>query len=123
EADERRLEHSDWLSGIADISASDADLRARRSEVPVAYVPPFALGAIDADRFVPVAAESRTVIFLGALDVSINHDAIRWFARAVWPRVRAAIPDARWRVVGRKPTDAVRDLVAATPGAELHADV
>ncbi|MDN5771489.1 MAG: glycosyltransferase, partial [Microlunatus sp.] len=123
-ADEKRLERSSWLTGIADISASDTELRRRRSTVPVAYVPPFALGSLDVD---PAAAwrpsDSRTVVFLGALDISTNHDAIAWFARRVWPSVRRAVPEARWSVVGRRPTQAVRDLVEATPGAELHADV
>ena len=121
---ERHLEHSSWLTGIADISASDAALRGRRSAVPVAYVPPFALGSLQ------ISAEdawqrndSRTVVFLGALDVSTNHDAMAWFADEVWPSVRAAVPDARWSVVGRRPTEAVRTLIASTPGAELHADV
>ena len=124
DADEKRLERSDWLTGIADISASDAELRSRRSDVPVAYVPPFALGTMKPDRqptWTPNG--SRTVVFLGALDVSTNHDALVWFAREVWPAVRHAVPDARWSVVGRRPSEAVRELVAATPGVELHADV
>lgn len=122
--DERRLERSQWLTGIADISASDAELRRRRSTVPVAYVPPFALGSL------PTTAEatwrpssSQTVVFLGALDVSTNHDAIEWFARSVWPTVRRSVPAARWSIVGRRPTQSIRDLVASVPGAELHADV
>lgn len=124
DADERRLEHSGWLTGIADISASDAEFRSRRSNVPVAYVPPFALGSLKPDQSgVWTPNDSRTVVFLGALDVSTNSDAISWFARKVWPAVRRAVPDARWSVVGRRPTAAVEALIAATPGAELHPDV
>ena len=124
ERDERRLENSAWLKGIADISASDAEVRARRSRVPVAYVPPFALGGLRVDaKSAWCPNDGRTVVFLGALDVSTNHDALRWFADKVWPAVRNAVPEARWSVVGRKPTDTVRHLVSTTPGAELHADV
>ena len=124
DADERRLEHSAWLRGIADISSSDAELRRRRSRVPVVHVPPFALGnatAAPPEPWTPTG--SLTAVFLGALDVSTNHDAIRFFAEQVWPLVRKAVPQARWSVVGRRPTDAVRALLVATPGAELHADV
>ena len=124
DADEKRLESSDWLSGIADISAADAELRSRRSRVPVAYVPPFALGCMKPDGQPTWSPhDSRTVVFLGALDVSTNHDALAWFAREVWPAVCSAVPEARWSVIGRRPSEAVRELVAATPGAELHADV
>lgn len=124
DADEKRLEGSTWLCGIADISAADAELRSRRSRVPVAYVPPFALGSMKPEgRPTWSPSGSRTVVFLGALDVSTNYDALDWFAREVWPTVLRAVPEARWSVVGRRPSEAVRKLVASTPGAELHADV
>jgi GT2 family glycosyltransferase len=83
-----------------------------------------ALGSLKIARENPwQPSDSRTVVFLGALDVSTNHDAIAWFASEVWPNVRRAVPDARWSIVGRRPSDAVRTLAATTPGAELHADV
>lgn len=124
ELDERLLERSRWLAGIADISAADAAVRARRAKVPVAYVPTFALGMRE-----PAPDRQRrlngqpTVVFLGALDVATNHDAVSWFARHSWPLVRAAVPDCRWHVVGRRPSTEVRALVHRTAGAELHADV
>jgi glycosyltransferase involved in cell wall biosynthesis len=123
-ADERRLERAGWVSGIADISSTDAAARARRAEVPVVHVPSFALGTRHTDAL-PERRPNKapTVVFLGALDVVTNHDAVSWFAREVWPLVLAEIPDCRWLVVGRRPTAAMRELVAATAGAELHADV
>lgn len=122
--DERRLEHTSWLTGIADISAADAGVRKARSAVPVAHVPSFALGGVETSQRTSWAPPAEPVVtFLGALDVATNHDALRWFAAQVWPLVLAAVPDARWRVVGRKPTDVVRSLVEETARAELHADV
>lgn len=122
--DERRLEHTAWLTGIADISATDAKVRAVRSRVPVAHVPSFALGGIVKDDRATWAAPATPVVtFLGALDVSTNIDALSWFADRVWPQVLSAVPTARWQVVGRQPTGAVRDLVKQTSSAELHADV
>jgi len=124
ELDERLLERSRWLAGIADISAADAAVRARRAEVPVAYVPSFALGTRKAAPGPSRTPSGRpTVVFLGALDVATNHDAVTWFAEHSWPLVRAAVPDCRWHVVGRRPTSQVRALVNRTAGAELHADV
>jgi glycosyltransferase involved in cell wall biosynthesis len=123
-ADERRLERATWVSGIADISVVDAALRAQRAGVPVVHVPPFALGTRAADAMSEWRPSSApTVAFLGALDVATNHDAVSWFAREVWPLIRTAVPNCRWQVVGRRPTPAMRELVAATAGAELHPDV
>ncbi len=119
-----QLERSGWLRGIADISATDAETRARRSRVPVAHVPTFALGpraAVEGPRW--QRPDDPVLVFVGALHVGTNHDAIDWFAERVWPLVRAQQPAARWQIVGRSPAARVHDLVARTPGAELHADV
>lgn len=122
--DERRLEHCQWLTGIADISGTDAQVRAHRSGVPVAHVPSFALGGLEmANRTTWTPPAEPVVTFLGALDVATNHDALTWFAEQAWPQVLNAVPGARWRVVGRRPTDAVRAMVGRTARAELHADV
>ncbi|GAA1428221.1 hypothetical protein GCM10009616_07320 [Microlunatus lacustris] len=122
--DERALERARWLTGIADISASDARVRAARSRVPVVHVPSFALGDRNpSERPSWVRPADPVVTFVGALDVATNHDAIGWFAEQVWPAVLAAVPAARWRVVGRKPTSHVRSVVEATARAELHGDV
>lgn len=99
-------------------------MRAARSLVPVPHVPSFALGGIETSQREPWVPPAEPVVtFLGALDVATNQDALRWFAGQVWPPVLAAVPGTRWRVVGRKPSDAVRSLIDATPRAELHADV
>ncbi len=124
ELDERLLERGPWLAGIADISAADAAVRRRRSKTPVAYVPSFALGTRQVTlRPARSPSSQPTVVFLGALDVATNHDAIAWFAERSWPLVREAVPDCRWQVVGRRPTPQMRSLVSRTAGAELHADV
>lgn len=122
--EDRRLEHSAWLCGIADISATDAQTRAPRSAVPVAHVPTFALGPRSSGGGVRwERPDHPVVVFVGALHVGTNHDAIDWFAERVWPLVLAANPEARWQIVGRSPAQRVHELVARTPGAELHADV
>jgi glycosyltransferase involved in cell wall biosynthesis len=50
------------------------------------------------------------VIFTGTMSYFPNSDAAVWFATEIWPLVRAAIPSATLRVVGRGPTQAVRQL-------------
>jgi len=45
---------------------------------------------------------------VGSMFYPPNVRAVNWFGRYVWPLVRAARPDARWLIVGARPTRAVR---------------
>lgn len=65
--------------------------------------------------FAPVAGEGPLLVFTGQMDYRPNIDAVRWFAEAVFPRIRQRHPDARFAIVGRAPTPAVRALGEA-PG-------
>lgn len=63
--------------------------------------------AVDTDYFRPDAVEAvedpRRVVFVGSMDWFPNQQAIRYFAKDVWPIVRKARPDATLQVVGRTP--------------------
>lgn len=48
-------------------------------------------------------ATGPLVLFLGSMDWEANIDGVSWFCETIWPRVREAVPDARFRVVGRNP--------------------
>ncbi len=76
------------------------------------------------DTSIPPAPEGPrpAVIFTGVMSYQPNVDAALYFANAVWPRVRAAVPDARFLVAGREPSPAVQAL-AQLPGVEIRADV
>lgn len=58
----------------------------------------------------PYRPGERVVVFVGAMDYRANVDAVRWFAQEVWPRIAARRPDARFYIVGSRPTAAVRVL-------------
>ena len=75
--------------------------------VDLAYFEPRSL-----DRAEPL------VVFVGVMDYRPNVDAVQWFADDVLPRVRAVVPDARFAIVGSRPTPAVRQL-ASRPGIEV----
>jgi polysaccharide biosynthesis protein PslH len=51
----------------------------------------------------PKGAGEPLVIFVGAMDWEPNAGAVEYFCRDIWPRVTAAVPDARFRIVGRNP--------------------
>ncbi len=45
--------------------------------------------------------EPNTLWFLGSLDWIPNLDGLHWFMRSVWPRIRAAAPEAVLHIAGR----------------------
>jgi glycosyltransferase involved in cell wall biosynthesis len=62
------------------------------------------------------------VLLSGNLGYRPTVRGAQWFAREVWPRLRTAVPEARWVLAGARPTAVVRRL-ARLPGVEVRADV
>jgi glycosyltransferase involved in cell wall biosynthesis len=58
--------------------------------------------------------ESPLVIFTGAMDWEPNIDAVEYFCEQIWPAVIAAVPDARFRIVGRNPDRRVHKRASAS---------
>ncbi|OOG21964.1 sugar transferase [Thioalkalivibrio denitrificans] len=58
----------------------------------------------------PYKGKGAALVFTGAMDYWANVDAVTWFAKEVFPRVRAARSDARFVIVGARPTPEVRRL-------------
>ncbi len=63
-----------------------------------------------------------TVVFVGTLDYPPNVDAVAFAAASVWPMIRAAVPEARWVIAGRRPVAAIRAL-DGRDGVEVRAEV
>lgn len=86
---------------------------------------------IDVDAFRAPAGTVRApaVIFCGVLNYEPNEQGVLWFLEHVWPRVAAAQPKARFRIVGAHPTRAIQraaaastavDLIGAVPAVQPH---
>jgi sugar transferase (PEP-CTERM/EpsH1 system associated) len=58
----------------------------------------------------PYPGGCKAVVFTGAMDYQANVDAVTWFARRVWPRIRAAEPRTVFYIVGSRPAGEVKDL-------------
>ena len=63
-------------------------------------------------------AERKDIWFVGGFQHQPNVDAVLWFARAIWPRVRQSLPELRFHIVGSKITAEVEAL--AGNGIEVH---
>ncbi|QSA99018.1 TIGR03087 family PEP-CTERM/XrtA system glycosyltransferase [Methylococcus sp. EFPC2] len=77
-------------------------------------------GYFDPDRDYPnpYTAGAEVLVFTGAMDYWANIDAVSWFARAVFAKLREIKPQVEFFIVGSRPAQAVRDL-AAIPGIKV----
>lgn len=77
------------------------------------------------DHLRPIAAptDAPRVVFCGVMNYEPNVDGVLWFAREVWPRVRAHTPSASFVVVGANPTDTIRALQNRDVGIEVTGTV
>jgi sugar transferase (PEP-CTERM/EpsH1 system associated) len=67
----------------------------------------------DLDYASPFPLDQEAIVFTGAMDYWANVDAVIWFARQVLPLVKQRRPDARFYIVGSKPTKQVQQLAEA----------
>ncbi|WNO52796.1 TIGR03087 family PEP-CTERM/XrtA system glycosyltransferase [Stakelama saccharophila] len=95
------------------VSAAEAELfRARSPDGRVAVLE----NGIDTRFYDPAAGfpavgeAGPLLVFTGQMDYRPNVEAVAWFADEVLPRLRERHPAARFAIVGRKPTEAVRSL-------------
>jgi len=58
----------------------------------------------------PFAEAEQAIVFTGAMDYWANVDAVVWFAREVFPKVKVGYPGARFYIVGSKPDQRVLEL-------------
>ncbi len=83
---------------------------------------------IDTSIFDPAAHFKRIdttgalIVFTGQMDYRPNIEAVTWFVETILPHVRLKHPNARFAIVGRKPTDAVMAL-AKQPGVSVTGEV
>jgi len=101
---ERRLASA--AAGVSCVSPRDAaGLAALRTAARPLVVP----NGVDLARYLSRSGDSggERVLFVGDLSWPPNAEAVRWFAREVWPRVARQRPAARAEILGRS---APRDL-------------
>ncbi|MCE9529629.1 MAG: TIGR03087 family PEP-CTERM/XrtA system glycosyltransferase [Planctomycetes bacterium] len=119
----RRTEQSiaSWAEGVTLVSEAEANLF--REAVPRSQ-PRVATNGVDLEYFQPEPepADVNGCVFVGAFDYRPNVDAAVWFANEIWPNVRKQHPKARFRIVGRRPVRAIRNL-SSRDGIEVVGSV
>jgi glycosyltransferase involved in cell wall biosynthesis len=69
------------------------------------------------------APEADSLLFLGSLDWQPNRDALQYLLREILPKIQAANPRAKLRVVGRQPATKLREQVEGLSGVEWVGEV
>ncbi|XAM01466.1 TIGR03087 family PEP-CTERM/XrtA system glycosyltransferase [Phycisphaeraceae bacterium D3-23] len=94
---------------ISVISRNEA--RVYKRSVTDAVTPTVAGNGVDLNYFKPAPPCNRPVcVFTGVMSYRPNIEAVNWFARMVFPQVRAKVSGARFVVVGKDPSASVRAL-------------
>jgi glycosyltransferase involved in cell wall biosynthesis len=96
------------------IAVSEIDRAAMADMTDVSRISVVPTG-VDAHAFRPEfrnETPSPEVLFLGSMDWEPNIDAVQYFCERMWPSIRSAVPEARFRVVGRNPPLSVRRLAS-----------
>ena len=107
------------------VSAQEATLFCERTGAKRVHV---VENGIDTVFFDPSAAFKRIettgalIVFTGQMDYRPNIEAVTWFVDTILPHIRVAHPNARFAIVGRNPTDAVKAL-ARQPGVIVTGEV
>lgn len=97
----RRFDHVVWVTQ-EDYQAVSSLPEARRDGLAPSTVIPI---CADPTQTAPVerAAVKKRITFLGGLHWPPNAEGVVWFARHVFPQIRAQVPDAVLTVIGKNP--------------------
>jgi glycosyltransferase involved in cell wall biosynthesis len=115
----RRAEPQLWRRFAALLVTSERDGALVRHHLPDAR-PVVVPNGVDTAFFHPAppgagpapGADPR-IVFTGMMAYYPNHDGALYFADAIWPAIRRALPAARWLIVGAEPPPVVRALDGA----------
>jgi glycosyltransferase involved in cell wall biosynthesis len=108
-------------SAVTTVTANDFDTVRHWGVKDVTVVP----NGVDLPSFPPHSGAERDneVLFLGSLDWYPNIDSLVYFLEQIFPLVRARRPEARLRIVGRRPSDALRRWVEGIRGVDFVGEV
>ena len=67
--------------------------------------------------------DSQDLVFTGAMLFDPNIEAACYFVRDIWPRVRQSAPQAKFWIVGKDPSEAVRQLHNDANGVVVTGEV
>jgi glycosyltransferase involved in cell wall biosynthesis len=115
-----RLEQDLWRKSDVVYYLSDSEVDLVKAKCPgknAQLVPIFMFDRAQLDRAADRVRgrgipHGRRLLFVGGFRHSPNVDAMTWFVGEIWPRILAAMPDARLTVAGSSPPPALQQLAS-----------
>jgi sugar transferase (PEP-CTERM/EpsH1 system associated) len=116
----RRIEADVCRSFDHVITVSDDDQHTLEREFGITRSSTIPTG-VDTDFFRPYSQRPQRgrMVFVGSMDWDPNEDGAAWFLRDIYPRIRKAVPDASFAIVGRAPSPRLRAIAEREPGVEI----
>jgi polysaccharide biosynthesis protein PslH len=110
----RRLEANACATSALTLTVSDIDRDIIAKDAPTAKVSSIPTG-VDIDYFKPngIGEIPTELVFAGAMDWYPNEDGILNFLSTTLPLIRREMPSVTMTVVGRNPTQRIREAAAA----------
>jgi len=105
----KNYEQHVWQQYDLLIPITDADAAVVNNSIDTKQMLTIPFG-IDVASIKPQSKESMVGYHIGAMDWLPNQDAIKWFAKEVWPTVRKLNPDFPFYFAGRNMPDAFKGL-------------
>ncbi|MBK9165436.1 MAG: glycosyltransferase [Acidobacteria bacterium] len=103
------------------VAVSKEDGEVFRSEYGHKRVKEIGTG-VDTEYFTPVNGDRTTkpnIVFTGSMDWLPNSDAVMWFTKEIFPRIKQEIPEATFTVVGRDPFPEILELAKRDPSIKV----
>lgn len=103
------------------ITCSDLDRERLHQIAPKANVVVIPNG-VDCDFFTSATPPTRpnSVIFVGSMNWYPNVDAMLFFVREIWPRLKERVPTATMDIAGSSPPESLRTLARSLPDVVVH---
>jgi len=76
----------------------------------IAVIPPWFEGLTELQAITPQRPVGNNLLFVGAMNLPANIEAVQYFVRDVLPLIRRQIPDVKFYIVGSAPSPSVRRL-------------
>jgi glycosyltransferase involved in cell wall biosynthesis len=111
-----------WFERI--VVMTERDRRILSNLVPAEKIAAVPTG-VDLEHFTPAPgpAQAETIAYVGHYPHYPNEDAVLYFLRDIFPRIRARRPNARFSIVGSGPTDVVLKAARGRPGVVVTGTV
>lgn len=121
---ERLLQSHPSVTGVADITETDYNVRRQAIGAKAWLLPSFAFCHTTADAKPVVSTPTPgNIVFMGAFSNPTNTAGLQWFRHHVWPTVRTTTDTTCLTLVGRKPTDDITQWANADSRVRVIGDV